>query len=442
MPEAELINYIVDFIAGRRQAKLEAFDKEARKRLASVEAEESDVLQQALLQQRTVLEDRYTPGNWLTDAANRAGQISLVTHAAKYTHGDSKSSSVYSQITNNEGYVSTASLRNTVVDAVGNAAMLDVAKLLQMEHDGDSLLACLQRKDYRVLEALAEDPQQLEQWITGFNQALTPHQPASHKLAKQVYFPVGDGYHLLSPLFSSALAQALYQRIIDARFSEGSKAARQARRDGEWCAEPVVYFPATAIMNFGGTNSQNISLLNSRRGGRVFLLSAQPPLWKGREKPPLGMKTLFGHRGPFDHLARNVISQLSHLLTRQENNHHIRTQRDRYIDELIDLLFTVAADIQREAWCGWTKDPHCQLKAIQRLWLDPWRSKEDVQFRAERDKDEWKNVVADDFALWLNGHLNMSGLDVGQSERSEWKMRPLFKQRLREMDAMIKEGMR
>ncbi len=43
-----------------------------------------------IAQERQELEARYLPRNWLTDAAKRAGQIKLVTHGAKFSHGDSK----------------------------------------------------------------------------------------------------------------------------------------------------------------------------------------------------------------------------------------------------------------------------------------------------------------------------------------------------------------
>ena len=74
--------FIAEYIAGRRQTKLEAFDKEAAKR--------SDTDSATLAAERRELELRYEPKAWLTDAAKRAGQINLVTHVAKFTHGDSK----------------------------------------------------------------------------------------------------------------------------------------------------------------------------------------------------------------------------------------------------------------------------------------------------------------------------------------------------------------
>ncbi|WP_435929444.1 type I-F CRISPR-associated protein Csy1 [Dryocola sp. BD613] len=433
MSNKGLTTFIEEYIAGRRQTKLDVFDKAKAKRLVAGEDES------VLLEERRELELRYETCAWLTDAANRAGQISLVTHAAKYTHGDSKSSSIFSAVTANDGYLSTATLDKPAADAVGNAAALDVAKLLQTETDGDSLLACLQRGDSSALAELAENDAQLAQWIEGFSRALTTKQPTSHKLAKQVYMPVEGGYHLLSPLFSSSLAQALLDRMVALRFSEESKAIWAARKNGEWHPQPLVMFPNLAVMNFGGTKPQNISALNSSRGGRVWLLPSAAPLWETQQQPPVKMKTIFG-QGPFERTTRQIRRRLIHLLisTGSVKNHRIRRQRDRYIDELIDLLFNLAADIQREEWGGWTRDENCRLKAHQQLWLDPWRAKKDEVFRAERDKDDWQDAVADDFALWLNSHLNRAEMAVGQVERREWRTRPLFQRRLREMEQALR----
>ena len=102
MKEGDLVSFLSTYIAGRRQTKLEAFDKEAAKR--------SDTDSATLAAERRELELRYEPKAWLTDAAKRAGQINLVTHAAKFTHGDSKSSSIYSEAVALEGYLSTATL--------------------------------------------------------------------------------------------------------------------------------------------------------------------------------------------------------------------------------------------------------------------------------------------------------------------------------------------
>jgi len=216
--------FIAEYIAGRRQTKLEAFDKGAAKR-----SEEDSA---TLAAERRELELRYEPKAWLTDAARRAGQINLVTHAAKFTHGDSKSSSIFSEAVAQEGYLSSAALSGLEPDAVGNAAVLDVAKLLQTRAEGgDSLLASLKRGDHSALAAFTDDVVQLNEWVAGFTHAFTPGEPASHKLAKQGYFPVGDDYHLISPLFATSLAHAMHQKMVSLRFGDDVKAIWKARRD-------------------------------------------------------------------------------------------------------------------------------------------------------------------------------------------------------------------
>lgn len=428
-----LANFITDYIALRRQPRIEAFEKEATKRLE--QGEDASVI----AQERQKLEDRYHPQNWLTDAARRAGQISLVTHAAKFTHGDSKSSSVYRETQSDDGYLSTTALTNITPDAVGNAAVLDVAKLLQMNINGDSLLACLKRGDVQPLKALAEDDVQLTQWVAGFNQALVPSQPASHKLAKQIYFPVGDNYHLLCPLFATSLAQALYEKMVAARFGEEAKAARDAHRAGHWHSQADTRYPRLAEMHFGGARQQNISALNCARGGRIWLLPSLPPEWANLQRVPENMRSLFA----FNRVGSGVISRMTFLLkvNADKNNIHIRKIRAKHVDEMIDLLFMQASALQQEKWQGWSqKCP--ELPQHQKLWLDPWLSKTDEAFKCERDKNDWQAAVADDFVHWLKYRLKKTHLDVSIAEQREWCTQSFFRQRMREMEAILQEALK
>lgn len=439
MAQQGLTEFMVGFIAGRRQAKLDAFDKDVARRLAAADENLRAGLQVELSEQRRALELRYETRAWLSDAANRAGQISLVTHAAKFTHGDSKSSSIFTRTTASEGYLSTATIVKPAADAVGNSAALDVAKLLQTEVNGDSLLDCLKRGDSSPLAELAETDVQLAEWIDGFSRTLTTKQPTSHKLAKQIYFPVGEGYHLLSPLFSSSLAQAMHQRMVDLRFSEETKEIWKARREKRWHPQPLVQFPDTAVINYGGTKPQNISALNSGRGGRVWLLSCAPPQWEPRQQPPLNKKTFFA-QGPFERRTRDIRRKLIDLVSKtgDARGYEIRRARDRYIDQIIDILFNQAAEIQRYEWKAWTQKEKCLLKPHQQLWLDPYRATVDEIFRHERDKDEWQGAVAEDFAMWLKSHLREKGLNVGDTENKEWQTKTLFSRRLREMEQAIR----
>ncbi|HGN8721901.1 type I-F CRISPR-associated protein Csy1 [uncultured Enterobacter sp.] len=436
MKEGDLFSFLSTYIAGRRQTKLEAFDKEAAKR--------SDTDSATLAAERRDLELRYEPKAWLTDAAKRAGQINLVTHAAKFTHGDSKSSSIYSEAVALEGYLSTAALSGLEPDAVGNAAALDVAKLLQTRVEGgDSLLASLKRGDRAALAAFTDDANQLDEWIVGFSRALTPGEPASHKLAKQGYFPVGENYHLLSPLYATSLVHAMHQKMIAFRFGDDVKAIWKARREKTWHPTPLTLFPHSAEIHFGGTKPQNISYLNSVRGGRIWLLSCQPPQWKKADKPPTTLRSIFTSGGQFDRRANSTVQLLVSLLARTGDytNVRIREARDEYIDALIDLLFVVASELQRDTWQNWTLS--CErLVTHQQLWLDPWRTKTDEAFRLERDKDDWQVSVATDFALWLNARLSKVLKDLGYVEQREWQTRERLRSNLREMEKIIREALK
>ncbi|ACX89392.1 CRISPR-associated protein, Csy1 family [Pectobacterium parmentieri WPP163] len=441
MEDNRLTQFIVSYINNRKQAKLDVFDKDAEKKRAALSGETLAVTELELAQVRREIEQKHEVQNWLTDAASRAGQISLVTHALKFTHSDARGSSIFSADTVADAKtLSTATLAQPAIDAVGNAAALDVAKLLQTEYDGDSLVAALQRGDHRALEALAENSEQLAQWLTGFQQVFTDRQPSSHKLAKQIYFPLANGeYHLLSPLYSSSLAQALHQRINAVRFGDEAKAIRQAQKANQWHDQLSISYPNLAVQNMGGTKPQNISALNSSRSGRSYLLSSAPPQWNSIEKPPQQHECIFRLNGEVDYHTRDIVRPMRHFLLsvkEVENNRDIRQQRLRYLDQLIDQLFFYVASVQNLP-VGWSAES--ELKRAQQLWLDPYRADTDTVFRREREAGDWQQAVAYDFGRWLNRRLKHENLIFGEVERREWSTAALFKRRMREMEGTLKE---
>ncbi|HAT6805026.1 TPA: type I-F CRISPR-associated protein Csy1 [Citrobacter freundii] len=426
--------FIAEYIAGRRQTKLEEFDKKAAKR--------SDTESVMLAAERRELELRYEPKVWLTDAAKRAGQINLVTHAAKFTHGDSKSSSIFNEVVAQDGYLSSSSISGLEADADGNAAVMYVAKLLQRQVEGgDSLLASLKRGDHSALAEFTDSTTQLNDWVTGFSRILTPKAPVSHRLAKQGYFPVDGGYHLLSPLFATSLAHVMHQKMIAMRFGDEAKAIRKARREKTWHPTPLTIFPDSAEMHFGGSNTQNISYFNKLRDGRIRLLSCQPPQWTQVEKTPTEIRSIFKFGEEFDRKAYGIVQRMLAVVKRPGNNIKIRDGRDECLDQLIDLLFDVSTKLQREEWQNWTLN--CPLlKSHQQLWLDPWRTKTDETFRLEREKDDWQAGIVEDFALWLNARLRRGLPDVGEVEKRVWQSRDYLRTNLREMEKIIREALK
>jgi len=457
MPQEGLSSFILNYISERKQPKREALEKEESKALAGLESPvEQTAIKNDFASRYAEIEKKYEVHNWLTDAARRAGQISLVTHALKFTHGDAKGSSIYNPSADKElSYLSSASLKTPVLDAVGNAASLAIVKMLQTEYQGDSLLACLIRNDTSALAALADNEQQLTEWVEGFKQVLSNLEPVSHKLAKQIYFPVGGNhYHLLSPLFPTSLVQALHKRIMAARFSEEAKEVYAAFKNETWHSQPRISYFNTAVQTFGGTQPQNISYLNTVRGGKVRLLSCAAPVWQNINKPPLKHKSVFHSGSEFSRMAYTSVGRLKYYLLSvydKESTFEIRQQRESFVDEIIDILFNYVAGVHQFENPGWSAENECELKRSQQLWLDPLRSKTDEAFCFEREAGDWKKEIARDFGHWLSQQLSSSGssgqkhssrrLAIADPERRYFSTAALFKKRLREMEQAVKEDL-
>jgi len=422
----ELTEKIRQYIEERCAAKMEPLDKELAKAEKEKTADELAEFRPDWQQRRQALQDKFSPANWLTDAAVRAKQISLVSHALKYTHSDAKGTSllVASTGTGSDQYLSSTLIPALKADVVGNAAALDVANLLLLEHDGIRLLDMLAQDDTGALQPFAADGQQTD-WLQGFKEALKVKEPASHTLAKQLYFPVaanGRDYHLLAPLSASSLNHAVFQRIQHARFSEQAKAARDARRKGLYWQDGTRDYLDLAIQTFGGTKPQNISLLNSQRGGRAYLFNSQPPTWKSQSKPPKSTEAFWsGYRWRVRKPLDDLIGFLQWADQQQLNNRYIRVKRADMVAVLVDELHQYAAQIQQLP-AGWSTESF-GIKA-EACWLDPARS--DEHFQLEREGKGWCKPLALTFARVLasaikqkknNKKISVSDIEITHFKR-------------------------
>ncbi|MGO2510098.1 MAG: type I-F CRISPR-associated protein Csy1 [Vibrio hibernica] len=431
--ELTLSGAIAEYIEQRKQTKLEPLQKARDKILNSTD--DVVMLAQAkadYAENAAPIEATFKPNVWITDAAKRAKQISLATHAAKFTHSDAKASSVLVSEFNieNDAYLTTASLPNKAIDAVGNAAALDVVKLLKITINGESLITQLQHNHVEALVIFSQDQAQLKQWQSGFKLGLGELDVSAHTLTKQLYFPIGDiqpvqtedqveQYHLLCPLFSSSMAHEMHRQVTSTRFGE-SKEIRDARRKGHYHGELEQSFPATAVQNFGGSKPQNISQLNSERYGQSFLLNCAPPRYQAQTKPPLTSTSFFNRQLSYKSagLLREFKTSLEGL-TEQESNFNTRYQRDyHYVRPIIDTVLNHAAMIQSLSdHAGWANNEKCVLKAEHGLWLDI--NNLNSKFQTEREKGEWLLVVMQDFSRWLTYQLkSKDGYVLGDVEQN------------------------
>lgn len=411
---------ISGYISARRLSRLEKLEKEAEKQRKDL-AEDPLGLTQWEHKHAEAMRaeaEKFEPGNWLEDASKRAKQINLVTHAPKFTHGDAKGSGVLVVPTNTKGgYLCSASLPRLRIDVVGNAAALDVANLLLLNANGEQLAELLGRGDASPLRSFARDEKQLADWLAAFKLALESREPSSHKLAKQLYFPLGqENYHLVAPIFATSLAQALHERIDASRFGETVKAARQARKNGEPYDIPVVEYPHTAVQTFGGTKPQNVSLLNSGRRGKVYLLSSQPPRWKSMDKPPVDDHAFWSQYGRLVYRQVQQLRNFLLLVVGEDSNRGIREKRAEMVADLVSELHQLAARIQIHR-AGWSRET--TLSTFLAHWLDPLR--DDQEFIHARERNDWQQGVGDQFATWLNRQLQHEQLQMKDTEYNVWR---------------------
>lgn len=380
-------------------------------------------------EQRQQLLLDYLPANWLSDAARRVGQIQQVTHALKFTHPDARGSSlsVAGNLAVGERAVGTHTVADTLSpDVVGNAAALDVYKFLRLSAGGKTILDLAVTDDPALATALSDDADQAQAWMSAFSSlAQAKGQPASNKLAKQVYWPVkGKDYHLLAPLFPTSLVHGLWKRIREDRFSDEAKAAREARRNG--AAHPYGYceYPNVAIQNFGGTKPQNISQLNSERYGENFLLPSLPPSWKSAEvRPPLAVNSVFERIFGSRPRVRELVRILRDFLVSVEHagtNERIRNKRAELAALIRDEAFQYAAELQ-QLEPGWTAQPECQLNSAEQCWLDPERAEQDADFASLRRRGDWPDEICRRFGNWLNARLTTPNTPMGAVEAAHWR---------------------
>jgi CRISPR-associated protein Csy1 len=414
----ELTGKIRQYITGRCSTKLEPLDKELAKAEKDLEPDALSVFKLDWLQRRVAMEDKFKVDVWLTDAAKRAGQISLVTHALKYTHSDAKGSSVMAATGSgvvSSTWLTSQTLSTPKADVVGNAAVLDVANLLLLESEGKRLLDWIAEGSIAPFDGLAADDQK-QAWLEGFKAALGVIDPASHTLAKQIYFPVNEatGYHLLAPLSASSLNHAVFERVQTTRFSDDAQAARDARKKGVFWHQGTRDYLDLAIQTFGGTKPQNISLLNSQRRGRVYLFNTQPPFWQSRIQPPKSSSGIWkGYLWRVRKPIRELKSFLEWANKSNQNNFHIRTRRAAMVATLVGELHQYAASLQQLP-AGWSLDEGINITEQEACWLDPGRS--DEEFVSRRQDKAWCKTIAQQFGRTLSSALTTKKLLMADDE--------------------------
>ena len=359
-----------------------------------VKKAENDV-ERAELQQQA--DDRFSLKEWLPDAAKRVSQLSMVSHPSKFSHPSAKTSSVIAQVKSaQDGYLRSGNVHYPL-DVFGNAAAMDVYKFLSLN------LA----EDYTVLTGFEHDHEDLKSLIeksslnfASLKQAflVIKNDDASSKtdhLVKQVYFPIADTeYHLLSILTPSGLIARLKLAIDQLRFSEATKEAKEKRKKNEHDAIGYADIFDLTVTAYGGTQPQNVSVLNSQNAGRAYLLSSCPPILEKRtvRLPSIDFFAQCLYRKNY----QDSFLQLHKFMQLDLNNIDIRTAIRNLIQFVIDQVLLKGFKIRDYYPEGWSQQEYyASLPKLQRVWLDS-------MYIEQRENDsEWRNELSEDIARWI-----------------------------------------
>lgn len=409
---------IARFIEERREAKLKGASEDVAEKAAS----------------------KYDYSIWLADAARRVGQIQAVTHVLKATHPDARGSSLHAPpetLTQHDDIGTHVLGESYADDIVGNAAALDVYKFLKIEVVGHQLLDWMQSDDVDLLKALHDDDDTAREWMLAFKGLIRPRETlASHENAKQLYWcvsgePTDDAaFHLLQPLFSSSLAHAVHADINDARFGDANKQARQAKRKNEYHEGIYHDYRNLVARKLGGTKPQNISQLNSERGGVNYLLASLPPIWnQDQPKQFLHIDSALGRFNRYEDVRELVDALLKLLKKNPKPTVDARTARESIEQAMGQSLAAFGLAMRQLFQPGWTRDDDCRLPLCEQLWLDPERAElsireehadEDTAFIEALQWNDWPDEVAHRFGNWLNDILVKHGFPVGDVEHAHW----------------------
>lgn len=348
----------------------------------------------------------------LEKASKDASKIELASHVMKFSHSGSKGSNILYEPgdlklnLDMKHFMSTETLTNKRLDFSGNAALIPVYKLLMIEIRGETLRDRLRRGDSSPLEPFTESLEQLKLWMERFKKMESKNLPSAHK-AKQVYFPLNEGgYHLVCPLFSSSLSQYFFEVIKI--FSEETKKAISDKKGKKFSEHGLTYFDRFAKISIGGTKPQNVSFLNSKRGGKVDLFNALPPQWKNAEKPPLTEKIFWLN---FLRVSRvDFKKYIKFLEEEKENNLVIRIKSNSFRSKIYHVLFEYVESIFGFD-PGWSKNS--SLGKAFKIWLDPLNE----EFEIADGPYNWKEIIAEDFSLNFYKTSEDYGLKLDSSNR-------------------------
>jgi len=364
------------------------------------------------------------------------------THIAKLSHSSTTGSSFLdrSEIVDKK-YLTTSTLNRELIDGTyPDAKLSKQVKFLLLECGESKLFDEILKQNYSVFSGLEESKDELEYWGKKYTSFLTK-KPKTDFLLKQLYFPIGINYQLLSVLPSSSLTQKIYDIHFSKEARKANEKLQKLRRSEKYSGQISIRLPFVARLLVTQSQPQNASVLNGSRGGAIRVFSSSPPKWKSQTKPPLHFKSWFDRGVPFSTIKEDIEFLRNFVLRFEQIELSTKDpKKQRWLIKwgrsvLSNVMFY--AETIQNLPSGWSNVPisEIKLKPEQQYFLDPYRI--DSDFQAAKEASDWQNVVASDFAQWLNRKIQGRDKKVTPQPEHTKLWRALMLEQLREQTEMV-----
>lgn len=369
-------------------------------------------------------DNKYAINRWFDKAINKA-KPNVTTHPAKFTNPKIKntSMSIFYGTRHEDGYVKTGNIVledkfDVSGDAATNTLIFELFELLSLElDDGKTFVTLFETDDENLkdfIEGIALDYQVTK------NKCLSVFKDenslrATHDLIRQVYFPIGIDYHLLSIATPSMLMFEVKKRIdgLD-KWIEGQH-VRKFKSDNKFYPEGFDEIPNVTEIGFSHnefTKMGNVSYLNVKNKGIAYLMPSLPPSLKSE---PTRLPTAdFFSNCLWPSQFKSQFELLHQWLVDNRNNIQVRTRRDEILLEVFDKIVQKIWQLRAVEPEWSSKERFSSLPQLQKIVLDDhWQ---DERINDEQILDEFLRNMARWMILAYKKVLGQSALALNDDE--------------------------
>ncbi|WLF83390.1 type I-F CRISPR-associated protein Csy1 [Moraxella sp. ZY210820] len=348
---------------------------------------------------------KYEPKNWFNYVAENIEKVFLnVSHIAKLTHSSSQAVNIKDSILQTEHLhlISTQTANANMLDrGYADAKFAPIAEFLTYPVENtNKQLGEILRENEQGFAKISDSQAERQAWCDAIKGAYVAQKLSSHTLAKQIYVPVSDDceYHLLSPMYSSSLAQHIFETIKHAHDKDNP--AKIAKQKGEYHQDESIYFADIATLATTKSNHQNVSFLNNQRSGQLYLFCAKPPKIRHNPNPPKSVNELLNVCYSD---CKDELFEIKKLLSVTENkalflNDDRKNALIEHIQNIGDTIITQMLVIYQNQANGWTNNVN--IPTYLKLFLDKAISEQWILSQPELMSE--LTQLAEEISAWIS----------------------------------------